>query len=780
MWRDVRLALRQAKHRPAYALTCIAVLAFGLGASTAVFSALYSAALKPLPYPDPDRLVVVRNRFPGSQLESMGASPADYFNLSQNRALFADAGAYYFLDLNLSGIDVPRKVNAVAVTSSLFHVLGAQPLLGRTFDDLEQRYRGPHAVILAEEYWESAFGRDPQILTRTLRLNGELYPVVGVMPKSFVFPNDVTQMWTPVALRDPADSRSYFLRMYARLAPGLDFAEASKRIAQVSPPQSAQPGWSYFLNPLARNDDGSVRRWLWILFAAVSCFLLIVCSNVAGLVLVRSSERRFDLAVRVALGAGRWRIARQALTEVLLLAACGGIAGLAIARVGVVLLARFGPNIAPLLETPVFWFALLLALLTGLVCGLYPALDAAGTPAIDASHQRTAGRNARFWQRGLIVAQVGVATALLVCGGLLIRSLVRILETPLGFDASNVLTMSISLPPVRYAEPEARQRFFDAVLERTGAIPGVDAASACTLLPFGWGENVNTFEIVGKAKPASAPFADLNTVSAGYFETMRIPLLRGRVFSAQDRLGAPASMVIDETFARRYFAGEDPVGRMVKMPWRTYTIAGVVGSVKVSALDTDPPPTLYFSAAQSPVTDMMLAIRSRLPESAIVPAIERIAAGIDRDQPVYDIEPLQARIDHSIRARRFVVWLMLVFATAGTGLAAVGLYGLLSYTVALRRREIGIRMALGAGRNAIVMLICRDGMALVAVGILLGSAAALGAYRFIASQMFGVGIEDRTTWLAVLTIVCGAGLIASWLPAWRVARLNLAESLRSE
>ena len=484
MWPDVRLALRQAKRQPAYALTCIAVLAFGLGTSTAIFSALYTAVLKPLPYPDPGRLVVVRNRFPASPFDSMGASPADYFSLSQHSELFADAGAYYFLDLNLSGVDVPKKVNAVASTSSLFRVLGAQPLVGRTFNDVEQRYRGPHAVILSEDYWQTAFSRDPKILNRSVQLNGELYRIVGVMPKSFAFPNEVTQMWTPMALRDPTDAKSYFLRMHARLAPGLDFAQASARISQLSSPASTPAGWKYFLNPMARNDDGAVRRWWWILFAAVTCFLLIVCSNVAGLVLVRASERRFDLAVRVALGAGRWRIARQVLTEVLLLAASGGIAGLGIARIGIALLARYGPGIAPRLEAPVFWFALGLSLVTGVVCGLYPALDAAGTAVTDAGHQRTRSRGAKRWQQGLIVAQVGVATALLLCGGLLVHSLARLLETPLGFDPRNVLTMTISLPPLRYHEPESRARFFSAVLEQTSALPGVETAAACTLLPL--------------------------------------------------------------------------------------------------------------------------------------------------------------------------------------------------------------------------------------------------------------------------------------------------------
>ncbi|MGA3190003.1 MAG: ABC transporter permease, partial [Bryobacteraceae bacterium] len=560
MWPDFRLALRQVRRRPAYALTCIAVLAFGIGTCTAVFSALYAAVLKPLPYPEPDRLVVVHNRFPGSEIQNMGASPADYFNLSQRHELFADAGAFYFLDLNLSGVEVPQKVNAVAATSSLFRTLGALPLLGRTFSEVEQRYRGPHAVILTEAYWDSTFRRDPQILGRALQLNGELYPIVGVMPKSFAFPNEVTQMWTPMALRDPADSRSYFLRMYARLTPGLGFEDASARISRLSAPASAMPGWSYFLKPLERNDDGSLRRWLWILFAAVACFLLIVCSNVAGLVLLRSSERRFDLAVRMALGASRGRIARQVLTEVLVLAACGAVAGLLIAQAGITLLAHYGPDIDARLEPPVFWFSIALSLLTGLICGLYPAWHASFFNALtNGGHQRTAGRR---WQRGLIVAQVGIATALLVSGGLLIRSLLRLLETPLGFESRGVLTMNISLPPLRYPTPESRARFYDALLEKSSAIPGVDAASTCTLLPFGWGESVNTFEIVGQPKPPVTPFADMNIVSTRYFETMRIPMRRGHAFTGQD---AARLTIIDDSFARRFFADQDPVGRQVKL-----------------------------------------------------------------------------------------------------------------------------------------------------------------------------------------------------------------------
>jgi predicted permease len=392
-------------------------------------------------------------------------------------------------------------------------------------------------------------------------------------------------------------------------------------------------------------------------------------------------------------------------------------------------------------------------------------------------HTRT--RNRRRWQQGLAVAQVGVATALLITGGLLVHSLVRLLQTPLGFDARGVLTMYISLPPLRYASPESRARFYEAVLEQTAALPGVQSASACTLLPFGYGENVNTFEILGQPKQPVAPLADLNTVSAGYFATMRIPLLRGRLFTPQGRQGALVTL-IDEVFEQRFFAGQDPIGRQLKMPWGTYTIAGVVGSVKNSALDVAAPPGLYFSAAQSSVTNMTLAIRSGLPDNTIVREVQRIVTGIDADQPVYDVEKLPARIDRSLKTRRFVAFLMVAFAAAGTGLAALGLYGLLSYTVALRRREIGIRMALGAGRDSIAMLVTRDGMALVVTGTALGSAAALGAYRLIASQMYGVGLEDRITWIAAVGIVGVAGLLASALPAWRAACFSPGEALTRE
>jgi putative ABC transport system permease protein len=789
---DVRLAIRQARKHVGYSLTCIAVLAFGLAAATAVFSVLYSTILKPLPYPEPDRLVVVHNRFPQLNLSRLGTSPLDYVELREHRELFSNAGALYFLDLTRTGIERPVKVNAIAVTSSLFDTLGVQPLLGRTFTADEERPQGSRAVIISERYWRDQFAADPQILARTLQLDGELYQIAGVMPQSFAFPNDVTEMWVPIAFKQSQLTyQNVFLRMDARLAPGVTLEQASARMEQLSEQSSRDhpdarrstgTGWRMFVSPMARDDDGTLRRWVTILFAAVMCLLLIVCSNVAGLLLVRSSERQFELSVRIALGASRARIVRQLLAEVLLLSVSGGAVGLLLARTGISLLSAYGPAGKLQVEAPVFWFGAVMSLVTGMVCGLYPAWSAARIPAADSlkagGDQGTAGK--RTWQKGLIVAQVALATALLLCGGLLVQSLIRLLNVPLGFDPQNVLSIQIALPNSRYTTPEARGRFLSALLEEAAHTPGIEGVSGCSLLPFGYGENVNTFEILGRPKPPAPSFALINNVLPGYFETLRIPLLRGRYFTAQDRPGSEPVALIDETLAKQLSAGFDPLGQQLKMPWGTFTIAGVVGGIKSNALDIENRPTIYFSAQQTPTYGTTLVIRSQLPANTITESIQRIVTRIDPDEPVYDVMPLQTFVDRSVKARRFVASLMSVFAGAGIALAALGLFGLLAYMVAVRRREIGIRIAVGATGQAIALLVCRRGIPLVLAGTALGAAAAVGARRLIASQLYGTQFSDAWTWVAVLGIVAITGLLACAGPAWRATRINPVKALRAD
>jgi len=784
MRHDLAYALRQMRRKPMFAVIVILTLTLGLGASTAVFSELYAVVLNPLPYRAPDQLVAVHNRFAQLPLERLGTSPFDYVDLRERRELFSDVGLYYFLDLNHTGVERPEKVNAVAMTSSLFRTLDVKPLIGRVFTGDEERFNGPHAVLLSEPFWRSAFGGDRQILRRSLQLNGEEYRIVGVMPQWFRFPNDVTQMWTPVAfqpkeLASRADPGYYYLRMVARLTPGLSVEQASTRLDQASRSMAAQhdgsprerAGWQFFLLPMARDDDGSVRRWMTMLFAAVTGLLMVVCSNVAGLLLMRSAERQFEFSLRMALGASRWRIARQALTETLLLALGGGAAGLLIAKAGLRALTQYGPPAGrPEMVAAVFWFGAGLTLATGMACGLYPAWAAT----------RAASAGKRRWQQALIVAQVGVATTLLLSGGLLIRSFLRLIEAPLGFNPRNVLTMEISLPPRRYPTRESRSAFFDQVLERTTEIPGVESVAACSLLPFGYGENVSTFEIAGRPKPRVTRYANLNYVSADYLKTMEIPLLRGRFFKGEETVGEPSVAVIDQTLAKRYFAGEDPIGQhltigqRLKTPLATYRIVGVVGSVKTTGLDVEGPPTIYFGSRTG-----TLVIRSKLPMGPLTNDVQRIVTEIDKDQPVHEVSLLETYVNHSLKTRRFVVFLVSLFGAAGIVLAALGLYGLLSYSIAVRRREIGIRMAIGASGRAIAGLVCFSGIRLVILGSALGCAGAVAAHRYVATQLFGVGFYDTITWLAVGSGVLLAGVLACVLPAWRAARTNPMESLKS-
>ena len=773
---DLKSAVSQMRRNPTFAAVIILTLALGLGAGTAVFSELYATVLKPLPYRAPDQLVAVHNRFAQLPLARLPTSAFDYLDLREHRELFSDVGLYYFLDLNHTGVERPEKVNAVTATSSLFRTLGVQPIIGRVFTPEEERYNGPHALILSEPYWQSAFAGDRQILRRSMQLNGEEYRIVGVMPRAFQFPNDVTQMWTPLAIRSKelasrADA-GYYQHMVARVAPGLSLEAASRRMDELSRRMALEhdgsprerAGWKFFLLPMARDDDGSVRRWMTILFASVSGLLMVVCANVAGLLLVRATERRFDFSLRMALGASRFRIARQALTEVLLQAIAGGAAGLLVAKAALRALTKYGPStIKPEFESPVFWFGAGLTFLTGVACGLYPAWTAT----------RTASPPKRRWQQALIVAQVGIATTLLLSGGLLLHSFLRLLEAPLGFNPRNVLTMEISLPPVRYPTPESQGRFLEQVLERTRQIPGVESASGCSLLPFGYGENFNAFEVVGRPKPRVSTYADMNYVSSDYLKTMEIPLLRGRFFSVDDTLRSQPIVVIDETLAKRSFAGENPIGQHLKMPWATYEIVGVVGSVKVTALDIDAVPTIYFSYPAG-----TLVIRSNLPMGVLTNDVQRIVAQLDKDQPVYDVSLLETYVNHSLKTRRFVVFLVTLFGAAGTVLSAIGLYGLLSYSIAVRRRELGIRIAIGASARSIAGLVCFSGLRLVIAGAALGCAGALIAERYIASQLYGVGFGDPITWLAVGCGIALAGSFACILPAWRAARTNPVDALK--
>ena len=777
--------MRYWTRRPGTAAIAVLTLTLGLAAATTVFAALWNVVLRPLPYHDPNRLVAVHARLAEVPLARLSPSPLDFSELSTHRELFSDVGAYQFEDYIRTGIERAEKVNAIAVTRSLMDVLDVKPVLGRLFQPDETP-----SVVISERYWKSDFGRDPAILSRTLQLDGKAYPIIGVMPSWFAFPNEVTQMWVPLTFR-PAqllNGKNYYLRTLARLRPGLEFAHASKgidnlshEIARTAPADlpRARPGWTLFLAPMGADDDGSRRQWIGILCAVAGFLWSIVCWNFGSLLLVRWTEQKFELAIRRTLGATRgslaWRVVREALT----LAAVSGIGGALLAQGGVWLISSYGRVGRVRMDAQVYWFCAGLSLLTAILAGLYPALrvtrEVNSEALREAGHQHTEAAGTRRWQQGLIVAQVAAATVMLVAGGLFTRSLISLLQVPLGFDAHNVTTFQMNLPTGRYRDAVQRKHFFRQMVEQVRALPGVTAVSGCSLLPFGYGENINVFSIEGKPKPKVEPFADINLVLPGYFTAMRIPLLSGRVLNEQD--SDKQVIVIDDTLARRFFAGENPIGQKVRMPWGVFEVVGVAASVKNSALDLESAPEIYFPATSN-IAGSTMVVRTERSSPEISKLAAGIVSGIDSDAPIYDVIPVEEFVERSLKTRRFVVWLAGAFAAIGTGLASLGVFNLLSYTVQMKRREIGIRMAVGASGGRIAYWICRSGIVLVFAGLLIGTIASIAGQSVVRSQLYGVGFAEPSVWIAVLGIVGAMGMLACALPAWRAARVNPGECLK--
>ena len=792
---DLRFVFRQIARSPRFSIVCIVILALGLGGATAAFSVLYDVVLRPLPFHDPGRLVVLHTRFPQLDAPRLGVSPPAYEDLRRQSDLFSNAGTFFYLDLSRTGIRHPEKVNAVAVTTSLFETLEVKPFIGRYFTAAEQQTGGPHAVILSDAYWRSAFGQDRHVLQKSIQLNGEAYRIVGVMPPSFQVPSDVTQMWVPVVFKPnqllPAARSSVFLRMYARLAPGVTFEQASKWLDQFSRETALRnpadypinlKGWKYFMLPMSQERNEAKHSWAWILFTSVMLLFLIVCLNAGGLLLLRSTERSFDTAVRMALGACRISIARQLLIEVLAIAIAGGAVGYFLAQSAVSLLSRTEQFGALHLSFPVFVFGSGMILLTAIACSAYPIyVTTRIEPAVAMSaggHERTGTGGKQRARHAIVIVQVAVSMVLLVIGGLMLHSFVRLVDTPVGFDARNVMTMQISLPPAHYTSGPSRSNFYRAVLEQVNSVPGVKSASACTLLPFGYGENIQSFQIAGKKTEANQ-FADVSNILPDFFRTLRIPLLEGRHFGPTDREGSQPVTIVNQAFARRYFASESSLGQQIDvMNGPRFTVVGVVGNIKISGLDDVDAPMLYFSANQIPGTDLSLVIRSAGPVARLPEAVQDIVAKIDPDQPVYDIATLQSRIDRSLATRRFALIVLALFALTGTGLAALGLYELLSYSVAIRKREFGIRAAVGATQRDIVFLILKRGVLLVCLGIGAGGLGAIAASRYISGQLYGVQVNDPLTWMTVVALLTISGVIACVAPSLRASRLNTLALLK--
>ena len=784
-------------------LIAVLTLALGIGANTAIFTVVKAVLLTPPPFRDASRLVRVwESNVP--QNDPRAPLPPASFAAYRDTSVFAEIGAGRDAMFNLTGAGEPEALIAYRFSAELFQVLGTPPLLGRTFRSEEDRPGHDRVAVLSYKLWQRRFGGDPGVLGRSLTLDGQGYTVVGVMPRGFQWGPSL--LWVPLAL-DPALADNHtrrFLRVTARLKPGVGIEQAqaalapvAARLAQDHPEGHAD--WTPQLQSMADHHAGDIRPALLVLSAAVGFVLLIGCANVANLLLVRAAARERDTAVRVALGASRLRLARQWLTESLLLSGLGGGLGILLALWGLdFLLALFPSNLANVaipqldalpLDAGVLSFTVGLSLLTGLAFGLIPALRLGGAPMGQALREgRGSVRRGRLRQ-ALVVGEVALALVLASGAALLIRSFARLVGGDLGFEPRGVLTLRVMLPAYRY--DTARQRAFaEEALAQLARLPGVESAGATTFLPLSGWQGTRTFTIEGNAPPAAGrePEAEFRAVAGDYFRAMRTPLLAGRPFTPADGETGPRVVLVNETFARRFFSDGRVLGRRIHMDLRVLDgvpppvreVVGIVRDVRHLGLAEDPLPEVYVPFRQDPLPFLGFAVRTQGDPAALAPAARQAIWAVDKDQPVSHLLTLEEMGAESVTLRRSSMMLLLFFAALGLGLAALGLYGVLAYEVGQRTREIGVRMALGAGRGDVLRLVVGEGLRTAGLGLAAGLVASLLLTRLLSKLLFQVSPTDPPTLAAAFVLLLAAALLASYLPARRATAVHPAAALRCE
>jgi putative ABC transport system permease protein len=805
---DIRYGFRMLIKRPSFTIIVVLTMALGIGANTTIFSAVDAVLLNPLPYQDPDRLMAVWETNKQLSPEAWDRNELAMGNFRDWRSrnqVFDQIGSSFYADVNLTGLGEPERIKSSVVTTNFFQVLGTQPMIGRSFLPEEEQPGSPRVVILSSGLWERLFGSDPNLTNKSLTLNGNPVAVIGVMPPGFdvQFPTNIrVDMWLPLRI-DPAnfDRNNHFLYAIARLKPGISRDQAqtemnliATQLQQQYPETNAQKGVN--IVPLRKQVVGNVESYLYLLFAAVGFVLMIACANVAGLLLARVTARHKEVAVRIALGASRWRIIRQLLTESIILSALSGLLGLLFAYAGIKLLVNLSPADVPRLHeiglhVPVFLWTLVISLLTGVLFGLAPALQAS-RPDLNETLKQNAGRNPGGFQRGglrnpLIVSEVALALLLSVGAGLMIKSFMRLQQVSPGFEVNNLLTMSIALPRQKYREPQQANAFFDQLVEQIKTVPGVKSVGGIDPLPFSNSNVTTSFLVEGApAIPLSErPDVGERAVTPTYFETMGIPVLKGRSFTAQDRDNTPDVIIVNEALASRHWPNQDVIGKRLgfeddpsKQEWRQ--IVGVVGNVKHQGLDAEPKPEVYFPYQQLPKNFMNVVVRTSSDPRTMISTIRSQIFTIDKDQPVFDIMTMEQRLAKSVASSRFVMLLLGTFSFLALGLAAVGLYGAMAYLVSQRTPEIGLRMALGARRIDVFKLVIGKGMRLVIIGMAIGLVASLALTRVMGSLLFEVTPTDALTFVIVSVVLLTVALLACYIPARRATNVDPLIALRSE
>jgi putative ABC transport system permease protein len=803
---DARYAARALTRSPAFSLVALLALTVGIGGNTAIFSVVNAVLLRPLPYPEPERLVRFWESNPARGWPAFAVSAPNFADWRQQQSVCEQLAAYEFSTLNFTGSGEPERVAALSVTANFFSVLGVSPAHGRTFLPEEEQAGRNRVAILGDGLWRRRFGGDPNLIGRQIQLTGETYEVVGVMPSGFQLTQG-TELWVPLTL-DPAaqparaNRSSHSLSAIGRLKPGVTLAQAqasmdivARQLAQQYPASNAEWGvrMATFYDWIVPEH---IRRSTLVLFAAVGFVLLICCANVANLLLARASARQVEMAIRAAMGASRWRMVRLVLTESLMLSMLGGLLGSLLAFWCTNLIkASTALDIPRLHETrldvQVLGFTVLIALLTGLIFGLAPAWKASEITlgeVLKAGGRSGSGGTGQRWLGALAVAEVALALVLLAGAGLMMRSFTYLQNVPLGLAPSHVMTMRLTLPTTTYGQGAARVTFFDQLLQRLRAVPDVTDASAITALPLaGGGLWVEEVTLEGRdASPGDTPLpADVNAVMPHYFRTMGIPLLAGRDFTEQDRGafwlgGAPLTMVVNETFAGRYWPNEDAIGKRFRIgdnrnPFGT--VIGMVGDVRSRSLDQEPRPAFYVSYGHYSLPALTVVVRTSGPE-AMTAVLRAQVHALDHDLPVYNLSSMEEIISTAVAQPRFHTLLLGLSSVVALSLAAIGIFGVMAYTVTQRTHEIGLRMALGARPRDMLRHVLRQGMKLVLIGGTLGLAGAVVAARALESMLVGVSPGDPLTFAAVTVLLALVGFAACWIPTRRATKVDPLIALR--
>jgi putative ABC transport system permease protein len=801
---DLRYALRILWKNPGFTAVAVVALALGIGANTTIFSAFNALLLKPFSFPDPDSLVVVWERPPKTSTRN-SVAPANFISVREQNTVFSHLAIYNNNSLNLTEGDKPERLEVAVVSPSLFDALGVRAAHGRTFAAEEEQDGRDKVVILTHDFWRRRYATDPAVVNRTLMLNGQPYTVVGVMAEDFNFPPTGNDILIPFTINDKVrgERGNHYVRMMGRLKPGITQAQADAELAAIAARLEAQypdtnSNRTIATESLKASYVRGPRPGLIVLLGAACFVLLLACANVANLLLVRAASRSKEIAIRMALGAGRLRLVRQLLTESVLIALFGGALGLLFAVWGIDLLkagipaslSRYLPGWKNVrIDTQVFWFTLGVSLLTGLVFGLAPALQATKTDFNEALKDggRTSGGFGRNRLRGaLVVAEVAISLTLLIGAGLMIKSFYEMLRVEPGFKPESVLVLDVALPRAKYEDETARVNFYTQAVERVAALPGVQQAGAVNILPLSRSNTDSAFSVVGRAAPEKGrdPQANFRVVSPNYLDTMGIPLRRGRHIAPADRADSPNVILINEELAARQFPDSDPIGQRLDFGGEKesghYEIIGIVGNIKHESLVEEIRPEVYTPLAQQPWHTMSIVVRAAGEPEQLAGAVQREVGGIDKEQPVYNVRTMERVVSESLAPQRVTMGMLGVFALIALVLASVGIYAVMSYAVTQRTHEIGVRMALGAQTGDIIKMVVGQGMLLAFVGIGIGLVCSYWLMQGLTIMLYGVSATDPLTFGLISLLLILVAFAANYIPARRATRVDPMVALRYE